>query len=79
MQKVNNTELRNHLPDYLAKAGSGQTLVITSRGRIVARLSPPEDVKVAARKRLKQLQSICEIGDITSPIDEKWDAADDCA
>jgi len=57
MQKVNITELRNHLPDYLAKAVSGQTLVITSRGRIVARLSPPEDMKVAARKRLKQLQS----------------------
>jgi len=79
MRKVNVTELRSHLPDYLAKASSGQTLVITSRGRIVARLFPPEDVRAAARKRLKQLQSDCEIGDITSPIDEKWDAADDYA
>ena len=41
MHKVNVTELRNHLPDYLAKAGSGQTLD-SSRGRIVARLSPTE-------------------------------------
>ena len=40
MQKVNVTELRNHLPDYLAKAGSGQTLVITSNGATMSELKP---------------------------------------
>lgn len=77
MQKIKVTEFRNHLPEYLARSSAGETLEITSRGRIVARLVPPGDVKAAARRKLEELRGKCKIGDVLSPIDERWDATDD--
>lgn len=78
MQQVNITEFRNHLPKYLARTTAGETLEITSRGRIVARLAPPGDSTMAvARHALEELRSKCGIGDVISPIDEQWDAAND--
>jgi prevent-host-death family protein len=79
MQQVNITEFRNHLPKYLARTTAGETLEITSRGRIVARLAPPggDDTRVDARQALEKLQSKCWLGDVVSPIDEQWDAAND--
>ncbi|MFH7321400.1 type II toxin-antitoxin system Phd/YefM family antitoxin [Desulfurivibrio sp. D14AmB] len=78
MQQVNITEFRNHLPKYLARTKAGETLEITSRGRIVARLAPPgESARIGARQELEKLRSKCRIGDVISPIDEQWDAASD--
>jgi antitoxin (DNA-binding transcriptional repressor) of toxin-antitoxin stability system len=41
MPDVNVTELRQNLPAYLAKVRAGQHLRITSRGKVIAELSPP--------------------------------------
>ena len=35
-------ELKNHLSEYLRRVQSGEELVVTSRGKEVARLVPPE-------------------------------------
>lgn len=76
MKEVNVTELRNHLPAYLGKVMEGEEVVITSRGKIVARLVPPVNARLQAQDYLIQLRKRCRIGDVVSPIDEPWEADD---
>jgi prevent-host-death family protein len=55
-KEVNMTELRQNLPAYLARARRGERFRVTSRGKVVAELSPPAAPKAevaAARARLK--------------------------
>jgi prevent-host-death family protein len=75
MAKVNITELRQNLPAYVARVREGETVEVTVRGRVIARIVPEEDRGAAARKRLKALRGRARIaGDITSPSGETWDA-----
>ena len=56
MKEVNVTELRQNLPGYLAKVRRGERIRVTSRGKVIAELSPPAstpDVAAAARTRLR--------------------------
>ena len=56
MKEVNVTELRQNLPGYLAKVRRGERIKVTSRGKVVAELSPPApspDMITAARVRLR--------------------------
>ena len=56
MKDVKVTELRQNLPTYLAKVKRGERLRITSRGKVIAQITPPVATKeevAAARKRLK--------------------------
>jgi prevent-host-death family protein len=53
MDDVKLTELRQKLPPYLKEVEKGRALRITSGGRVVARLLPPEDTVEAARARLQ--------------------------
>lgn len=75
MAKVNITELRQNLPAYVARVRDGETLEVTVRGRVIARIVPEEDRGAAARKRLKALRGKARIaGDIVSPSRERWEA-----
>lgn len=75
MAKVNITELRQNLPTYVARVRDGETLEVTVRGRVIARIVPEEDRSAAARKRLKALRGKARItGDIMSPSGEPWEA-----
>lgn len=74
MQEINVTELRNHLPKYLARAHKGSEILITSHGHVIARILPPVDTKEQARSQLMKLRKKCKVMDVISPIDEKWDA-----
>lgn len=74
MKAVNVTELRNHLPKYLASVQQGKEILVTSHGQIIARITPPLDVRHNAIEQLKLLRKHCKIGDVTSPIDENWEA-----
>jgi prevent-host-death family protein len=75
MAKVNITELRQNLPAYIARVREGETLEVTVRGRVIARIVPEEDPQAAARKRLKALRGKARItGDIMSPSGEIWNA-----
>jgi prevent-host-death family protein len=74
MDDVKLTELRQRLPAYLKEVEKGRTLRITSRGRVVARLLPPEDTVEAALARLKALRKTARIGDVIAPTGERWRA-----
>lgn len=75
MKKINITELRQHLPSYLSSVQKGEEICITSHGRIIARVVPPEDHRKVASRKLEDLRKQrCFIGDVISSIDENWDA-----
>ncbi len=42
MQKVGLKTLKNKLSEYVRLAASGETVVITDRGRTVAQIVPPQ-------------------------------------
>jgi prevent-host-death family protein len=74
MLEVSVTTFRKHIPDYLGKVRKGEDISLTSRGKVVARLIPPADERASAREQLAALRGSCRIGDITTPIDEEWEA-----
>jgi prevent-host-death family protein len=76
MIEVNITEFRNHLPEYLGQVKQGEDIFITSRGKVIARVTPVTDERAAARGALMQLRERCRIGDVISPLDDKWEACD---
>jgi prevent-host-death family protein len=56
MKHVKVTELRQNLPAYLARVRRGERIRVTSRGRVIAEISPPApsaDEAAAARERLR--------------------------
>jgi prevent-host-death family protein len=60
MRKVGSREFKNRLGQYLAAVRKGQSLLITDRGRPVAKLSPPDAEETAAdplRARLLELEA----------------------
>jgi len=75
MKEVNVTELRNNLPAYLSMVKAGEELLLTSRGKKIARLTPVADRRLGAREQLAVLRKTCRIGDVVSSLDEKWEAA----
>ncbi len=77
MQQVPVTVFRKHIPEYLGKVQHGEGISLTSRGREVARLIPPEDTRISAWEKLQALRSHCSVGDVVSPIDVEWEA--ECA
>lgn len=74
MRKVKVTDLRNHLPAYLAAVQAGEELRIESRGKIIARIVPEVSDVEAARGRLVALRESVRVGDVISPIEERWEA-----
>jgi prevent-host-death family protein len=53
---VNITELRQNLPAYLKRVRQGERIRVTSRGQVVAELTPPTTVPddaALARKHLR--------------------------
>ena len=75
MKQVNITELRQHLPSYLSSVQKGDEISVTSHGRIIARIIPPDEPQKEASKQLEALRKqACFVGDVLSPIDDQWDA-----
>jgi prevent-host-death family protein len=75
MKEVNVTELRNHLPAYIGMVRAGEELLLTSRGKKIARLTPVIDERAGAKEKLVALRGKCRIGDVVTSLDEKWEAA----
>jgi prevent-host-death family protein len=75
MKEVNVTELRNNLPAYLGMVKAGEELLLTSRGKKIARLTPVADERADAKEKLALLRGKCRIGDVVSALGEKWEAA----
>ncbi len=74
MQTIAVSELRANLMKILNEIEHGSSIDITSRGRIVAKLVPPNFSQKLARKKLIEIGEKANIIDVTSPIDEKWEA-----
>lgn len=74
MQEVNVSELRNHLPEYLARAELGEEILVTRRGRVIARLTAAQDHRAEARRQLEALRGRARVGDVVSPVGEPWAA-----
>lgn len=74
MEKVAVSRLRENLMVFLKKAENGDSVTITSRGREVAKLVPLENKMKESRKVLRQLGKEAILGDILSPLNEKWKA-----
>ena len=77
MDEVKVTELRQNLPEYLAKVRRGQRVRVTSRGKVIAEISPPSASKKEienARARLRR--SVLRYDNPLEPaIDPaEWDA-----
>ena len=73
MQEVNISELRNHLPEYLARAELGEEILVTRRGRVVARLSAAKDHRAEAKRQLEALRARARVGDVVTPVGEVWE------
>lgn len=76
MKEVSVTELRQNLQAFLARVERGQRLRITSRGRIVAEITPPAadpEQSTALRRRL--LGSVIRYEGATDPTFEsdEWE------
>ena len=73
MCEVNVSELRTHLPEYLTRAESGEEILVTRRGRVIARLVPVIDTRERAKRRLAASRAGARVGDVVSPIESDWE------
>ena len=72
MDTIAVSKLRSNLMKVLKEIKSGTSVDITSRGKVVARLVPPDFTRDAARQKLEALSKTAVIHDVLSPIDEIW-------
>ncbi len=77
MREVKVTELRNHLQSYLGQVEKGDEFLVTSRGKVIARLVPNTKERLGARERLLLLRGKCRVGDVMSPIGDVWEVEHD--
>lgn len=68
------SELRANLRKVMQRVKHGETLDITSMGKVVAHLVPPEDKQKKARKKLKEIARTAVLHDVLSPLGEQWEA-----
>lgn len=72
--EAGSANLYKGLPSFLKEVLAGEEIQIMSRGRIVARLVPFEDVSKEAKRKLEALRSRAKVGDVVLPIGEVWEA-----
>jgi antitoxin (DNA-binding transcriptional repressor) of toxin-antitoxin stability system len=73
METVAVSEFRSNLMKFLRAISLGEKINITSRGKVIAKLVPPDDAIEDARKKLNEIGKNAVLQDITSPIGSKWD------
>jgi len=76
MKTVGVSAFRENLVSYLKQVQKGTTLILTSHGKQVAVLTPPDTVRKQSVLQLKALGKTAEIGDIISPVSEDWEVAE---
>ena len=68
------SELRANLMKILKEVEQGTIIDITSRGKNVAQLVPPNYYQNKARAKLKEAAKNAVLGDVVSPIDSDWES-----
>lgn len=74
MQSIAVSDLRANLMKVLKNIEKGSSIMITSRGKAVAKLVPADESVKLAENKIARLSETAKINDIISPIDEKWTA-----
>jgi antitoxin (DNA-binding transcriptional repressor) of toxin-antitoxin stability system len=75
MKNVSISEFRANLLKYLTLVQQGGHINVTSKGQVLASLTPPVSQQEAARTRLGLLAETALMHDVVSPIGESWNAA----
>ena len=74
MESIAVSDFRANIMKVLKQIEHGASLDITSRGKVVAKLVPPDYTRTHAREKLDVLCETAKIYDVLSPIDENWEA-----
>jgi prevent-host-death family protein len=74
MQTINISDFRANLLKYLEVANSGEQILVTSNGKLLASITAPEDKKEIAKKQLSSLSATAKIHDVITPTGSEWDA-----
>lgn len=74
MKNVSISELRVRLLHYLSLVQQGEEIDVTSKGRVLATLTPPVGQQNAAKTKLGKLAGTAVIHDVISPVEDSWDA-----
>ncbi len=69
-------DIPRNVPYVLTKIQAGEMIGVTFEGKEIAKLVPPDYSVQAARKKLDQLRKTAFVGDVVSPLGEKWEAAE---
>lgn len=72
MKTVAVSEFRAHLVDFLNRVELGETLILTSHGKEIARILPPKEAQKQARRALAKLRKNAFVGDVISPVSDDW-------
>lgn len=73
MQTINISDFRANLLKYLEVAGSGEQILVTSNGKLLASITAPEDKKEIAKKQLSSLAATAKIHDVITPTESEWE------
>ncbi|NHQ61236.1 type II toxin-antitoxin system prevent-host-death family antitoxin [Chlorobium sp. BLA1] len=68
------SELRSNLKKVMQRVEHGETVEVTSMGKVVAHIVPPVDTQKIARMKLKEISGTAVLHDVLSPVDEQWEA-----
>ena len=74
METITISDLRANITQMLKEIYLGKVVNITSRGKIIAKIVPPDDIIENAKIKLKEISKTAVIYDIISPVNETWDA-----
>ena len=74
MKNVSISEFRANLLQYLTRVQQGEQINVTSKGNLMATLTPPVSQQNAARAKLLKLAGTAVLHDVVSPTKENWDA-----
>jgi len=74
MVQVAISEFRGHLNKYLKAVQHGETLVLTSRNREIAKITAPDNKRTSAKQILGELRKTAQVGDVLSSTGENWKA-----
>lgn len=77
MKAIAVSELRANLMKVLKEVAHGTVVEVASRGKVVAKIVPPDHVREHARNRLKEVGKTAVLADTISPIDSDWEASSD--
>ena len=77
METIAVSKLRANLLKVLKEIGLGEKINITSRGKVIAKLIPPDYTVENARKKLNEISKTAILNDIVSPDETNWKALEE--